>query len=349
MVICLVHFAELFSVGRWTSLFDSAQDSSLLKLAESLPNYCLKSKAENTVKKYRYAFKNFSKWCKTFKPTIDHLPASDVHVALYLAYLANTFDSSSKIEEATHAITWAHDMAGFPNPCDSTFVKFVKEGCIREHSHPVVKKEPISSDILSAVVEKFGKSDATLYDLRTCCIFLLGYAGFLRFSEIVNIRRSQLVFSDSHLTLFITKSKTDVYKQGSSLCISKTNSSTCPVSMLLRYLLLSDIDERSEDFIFRQVTFCKKNNSYKLRNNKQPLSYTRVRELVLSTLDSLGLDSKKYGVHSLRSGGATAAAAAGVSDRLFKKHGRWKSENAKDGYVHENLQVKLSVTKQLGL
>ncbi|XP_065936218.1 uncharacterized protein [Magallana gigas] len=46
-------FAELFSVGRWTSLFDSAQDPSLLKLAETLPNYCLKSKAENTVKKYR--------------------------------------------------------------------------------------------------------------------------------------------------------------------------------------------------------------------------------------------------------------------------------------------------------
>lgn len=116
--------------------------------------------------------------------------------------------------------------------------------------------------------------------------------------------------------------------------------------MLLRYLLLSDIDEKSEDFIFRQVTFCKKNKSYKLRDNKQPLSYTRVRELLLSTLDSLGLDSKKYGVHSLRSGGATAA---GVSDRLFKKHGRLKSENTKDGYVHENLQVKLSVTKQLGL
>lgn len=116
--------------------------------------------------------------------------------------------------------------------------------------------------------------------------------------------------------------------------------------MLLRYLLLSDIDEKSEDFIFRQVTFCKKNKSYKLRNNKQPLSYTRVRELVLSTLDSLGLDSKKYGVHSLRSGGATAA---GVSDRLFKKHGRLKYENTKDCYVHENLQVKLSVTKQLGL
>jgi len=35
----------------------------------------------------------------------------------------------------------------------------------------------------------------------------------------------------------------------------------------------------------------------------------------------------------LRSGGVTATANAGVSDRLFKRHGRWKSENANDGYI----------------
>ena len=54
-------------------------------------------------------------------------------------------------------------------------------------------------------------------------------------------------------------------------------------------------------------------------------------------------------MHSLRSGGATAAATSGVSDRLFKKHGRWKSDNAKDGYVQENLKSKLSVSKNLGI
>lgn len=319
-----------------------------MELAESLPNYCLKSKAENTTKKYRYAFNNFSKWCKTFTPNINYLPATDVHVAIYLTYLAKTFKSSSKIEEATYAITWAHNMSGLYNPCDSDLVKFVREGCIREHSQPVNKKEPVSPAVLTAVVEKFGRDNASLYELRTC-IFLLGYAGFLRFSEIVNIRRSHLTFYESYLKLFIAKSKTDVYKQGTSLCITRTNSNTCPVDMLLRYLLLSGISELSEEFILRQLTYCKKNNFYKLRKNDQPLSYTRVRELVLSTLDSLELDSKGYGVHSLRSGGATVAAAAGISDRLFKKHGRWKSDHAKDGYVHENLQSKLSVTKKLGL
>jgi hypothetical protein len=45
-----------------------------------------------------------------------------------------------------------------------------------------------------------------------------------------------------------------------------------------------------------------------------------------------------YGLHSLRSGGASAAYKGGVQDKLFKVHGRWKSENAKDGYVCEELE-----------
>lgn len=64
--------------------------------------------------------------------------------------------------------------------------------------------------------------------------------------------------------------------------------------------------------------------TYKLRKSK--LSYTTARETLLSDLDILGLDKKKRGLHSLRFGGTTAAATAGVNDRLFKKHGRWKTD-----------------------
>lgn len=93
----------------------------------------------------------------------------------------------------------------------------------------------------------------------------------------------------------------------------------------------------------------KKAASFKLRHTNKPLSYTRTREIILSALEDIGLDKKKFGLHSLRSGGATAAAAAGVNDRIFKKHGRWKSETAKDGYVREKLSEKLSVSSNLGI
>ena len=51
----------------------------------------------------------------------------------------------------------------------------------------------------------------------------------------------------------------------------------------------------------------------------------------------------------LRIGGATAAANAGVGDRLFKRHGRWRSDKVKDGYVKDNLEALLSVSKSLGI
>ena len=60
-------------------------------------------------------------------------------------------------------------------------------------------------------------------------------------------------------------------------------------------------------------------------------------------------DISAIGTHSLRNGGTTAAAKAGVPDRLFKRHGRWASESPKDGYVQDSLSSRLSVSKALGI
>ena len=35
------------------------------------------------------------------------------------------------------------------------------------------------------------------------------------------------------------------------------------------------------------------------------------------------------------------------SDRLFKLHGRWKADQAKDGYIKDKLHSLLSVSKSL--
>ena len=67
--------------------------------------------------------------------------------------------------------------------------------------------------------------------------------------------------------------------------------------------------------VFRGVTATK--NGERLRKTGG-LSYTRMRELLLSKLAQLGYDPALFGMHSLCAGGATAAANAGVEDRLFK-------------------------------
>ena len=57
----------------------------------------------------------------------------------------------------------------------------------------------------------------------------------------------------------------------------------------------------------------------------------------------IGVDPTMYGSHSCRRGGATAAAAAGVAQRLLMRHGRWKS-NCVQLYIVDSLLNRLSVT-----
>ena len=47
----------------------------------------------------------------------------------------------------------------------------------------------------------------------------------------------------------------------------------------------------------------------------------------------------------MQSGGASAAANLGVNGRLFKKHGRWKSDKVKDSYVHKDIKPTFSVSR----
>nr|XP_034316974.1 uncharacterized protein LOC105337178 isoform X4 [Crassostrea gigas] len=333
---------DVFQTGRWASIQTSGENLADLKF------FCEKSKSESTFRKYRYAFNSWIKWCYSQSPKVQHFPASDFNVSIYLINLSKQFNSVAKVNEAFYAISWAHEISGTQNPCHSSLVVSVLEGARRLSAKPVTKKEPITSEILQQIVNRYGTGSSSLPDIRISCMCLLSYAAFLRFSELVNLKRSDITFYEDHLSLYISKSKTDKYKTGSNVIVSKTNNVTCPYGMLQLYLKIADIASDSDCFIFRALSFCKKSGKYKLRNSG-PLSYSRARELLLNALESVGVDKSKFGLHSLRSGGATAAANAGVSDRLFKKHGRWRSDNAKDGYVHENVKSLMSVSQSLNI
>lgn len=164
----------------------------------------------------------------------------------------------------------------------------------------------------------------------------VSYAGFLRCDELSNLKANNLTFREDYLDIFVEKSKTDCYRNGKNVLIAKLNNQYCLVSILQCYISLAGIDLLSDMFLFRSLSFLKKSNTFILRKKNVKLSYTRGREVVKSALPSLGLNISDYGLHSLCSGGATSACNFGTSDRLFKAHGRWKSENAKDGYFCEN-------------
>ena len=83
--------------------------------------------------------------------------------------------------------------------------------------------------------------------------------------------------------------------------------------------------------------------------SNESLSYTRMRKIFLSRWKKLGFDTMQFGLHSLRAGGASAVTNAGVPDCLFKRHGCWNSESAKDGHVKDSQKARMSVSASLKL
>ena len=332
-------------VGIWKKIEEQAIPQDLVVHRNKLKEYVLKSKSDNTLKSYKTYFNTFCKWCKKydFKP----LPACSFHVGLYLSFVAKTDPSESKVNAIINGISAAHKLAGLTDPCSDEFIKNVKTGILRVTGKPVKQKEAISSNDIEKLVVHFD-SETNLLHKRFITMSLLSFAGFLRFDELVRIRRSDVEIDSVQVKLFIHSSKTDQTKKGCSVVIARTHKETCPVKALEKYIEMSKIQEDSDEFLFRKVVYCKKKGTYALRPGPA-ITYTRAREILLKNLSEIGLESKKFGLHSFRAGGTTAAIAMGTDDRLVQKHGRWKSETTKNLYVRENETMKRSVTLNLGI
>ena len=313
------------------------------QLGEKMVFYLLQSRSENTNTKYYYSFKRWEQFI--VKEGGKSIPASPIHVALYLTYLLDKGSSSSVVQSAVYGIKWAHSVQGLQDPTDNSFILNLVESSKRQPGKPKVKKDHVSSDALINLCTKYRDS----YDLtviRDLAMITLCFSGFLRYDEVSSIRCKDVNFKDHYFSVNILKSKTDQYRFGNEIVISKGQTHACPYLLLKKYFSLAHINAVSEDFLFRSIFRSKKRCSLIYKN--KPLSYTRARECIVSRLKEVCSDMN-IGLHSLRAGGATVAANSDVNERCWKRHGRWKTDSAKDGYVADSINHRLEVTNKLGL
>ncbi len=274
-------------------------------------------------------------------------PTQPVHISLYLQQLIETADSKAPIDDAVNSLKWAHHIAGLPSPTEAPLVQAVQAGAHRILANPRMKKELITPEILNKLAKTFAGPMATLTDIRTLSLCLLGYSGFFRFDDLAHIRPADITtFQEDHMSVRTRSTKTDQFRQGNQVLIVKTGTATCPVGMTRRYLSMANEPLESQELLFCAIVKTKKGETLRASGG---ISYTSMREVVLEQLRSIGLDTKQFGIHSLRAGGATAVVQAGIDDRLFKRYGRWRSESAKDGYVKDAKSDLLSVSKSLGI
>ena len=83
------------------------------------------------------------------------------------------------------------------------------------------------------------------------------------------------------------------------------------------------------------------------RRYGQPITVNQVRAAVKQLMAMLGLDAKRFGAHSLRIGGATAALAANMSQAAIRAAGRWSSD-VYVLYTRASRRAALSVSSVIG-
>ena len=275
---------------------------------------------------------------------MSHIPADPFLVAVYLQWLLLDANSPSPLQTATYSIDWAHQLAGLPKVSAHPMVASMLNASKRLLGKPPCKKEPVSADMLKEMVKNKSADKCSLSDVRSIALCLIGYAGFFRFSELSQIRACDVKFFPSHLSIFLERSKTDQLREGAWVCIARTGQETCPVKALQHYIDCAKMDLNEDLPLFRALS----PPNAKSQVRPKGISYTRVREIVKDAFKNI-TDISKISPHSLRAGGASAAANSGIPDRLFKRHGRWSSENAKDGYIKDSLSSILSVSQSLGI
>ena len=138
----------------------------------------------------------------------------------------------------THAaLKWLHSLVpeDSPNPLDNACCKTIIECAKRTRSRPVNKKKPVDSDVIKSIIDRFGREEASLKDLRIAAIRTLGFAGFFHFNELANIQPNHLTFYDDFVKIFVPKGETDVYRDD-WVYIAKLRDNYCPVSILRGYI-----------------------------------------------------------------------------------------------------------------
>ncbi len=166
---------------------------------------------------------------------------------------------------------------------------------------------------------------SNLAGIRDTALFLVGFAGTLRRSELVAIDREHLRFTDTGLSITFPRSKTDQDGEGAQLGIPRFGDrDTCPVRALDAWLRRAGIEYGP---VFRKVSAAGKLESR--------LTADGVWKILRRRAGLAGLvihPTERLSPHGLRAGFITEAYLRGALDEQVMQHVRHTDINTTRGY-----------------
>jgi hypothetical protein len=200
----------------------------------------------------------------------------------------------------------------------------ILKGMKRTSSSPQRIRRPITIQILAEISTLLRPDFSKELDtVMLWAAFTLAFFGFLRVSEftysstktflaVKDVAFNPTIKNPESLHVRIKQSKTDPFRQGTTLAIAKSHSSVCAVIALREYLLQRNPTNTDEPLFMLQ--------------NGEPLTRTILSANLRELLNILGYIENEYAPHSFRIGAATTAAAANLPPWLIKTLGRWRSD-----------------------
>jgi site-specific recombinase XerD len=213
-----------------TAPLEPAEPVRLTDLDARVAALLARSQAANTVRAYRSDLSTFAAWASAYGITEVPVPARNV--ARFLAWSADQGLKVSTIERRLAALSWLHRGLGAPPPSADHLVRDTMRGIRRElREDGRTRREPkaaLTPDEIMLMVDAcrahlldrphagdvLADEDRTANRLdalarRDISLLLLGYAGGMRRSELVNLRILDLDDRDDGLVVMLRWSKGD--------------------------------------------------------------------------------------------------------------------------------------------
>jgi site-specific recombinase XerD len=306
----------------------------LAAIADRASEFIHQSRAKNTIRAYRADWDHFEAWCQEHNQS--SLPATADTVALYVTDLAATHKPAT-ITRRISAISQAHQIAGMETPTGSAKVRLVMAGIRRMKGTAQTGKTPILVDDLRRMIAGLPEN---LLGVRDRVLLLIGFCGAFRRSELVALDAADVAVTREGLIVTIRRSKTDQEGEGRKIGIPyASHLETCPVRCLQDWLEKSGITEGP---LFRPIDRFGKMASIRL-------SAAAVADIVKKYAEAVGLDASHFAGHSLRSGLATSAAAAGASERSIMNQTGHRSVGMVRRYIREGSLFRENAAAVVGL
>ncbi len=316
-----------------TAEVEATVATALAEMAAQARDYAQQAKSANTRRAYRSDWADFAGWCQAH--SLVALPAAPATVALYLTSAAERLKAATLTRRLT-AISQAHQAAEHPSPTKSATVRAVASGIRRAKGTAQQGKAAAVTDEMRAMVAVL---PPTLVGRRDRALLLLGFAGAFRRSELVALDVADVQQTRDGLVVTLRKSKTDQEGAGRRVGIPYGgHPQSCPVRALEDWLAAAGI---ATGPLFRGLR-----NDGALMGR---LSDKGVARVVQRRAQAVGLDPARYGGHSLRAGLATAAAAAGKSERAIMAQTGHKSVPMVRKYIRSGELFTDNAAAGLGL